>query len=29
VDYVVGEVVRVVNRLRELSPLYEMHTRGG
>jgi cysteine desulfurase len=29
VDYVIGEVVRVVNRLRELSPLYEMHTRGG
>jgi cysteine desulfurase len=27
VEYVIAEVVRVVNRLRELSPMYEMHRR--
>jgi cysteine desulfurase len=25
VDYVIGAVVRTVNRLRALSPAYEMH----
>jgi cysteine desulfurase len=28
VDYVAAKVVEVVNRLRELSPLYEMHKEG-
>jgi cysteine desulfurase len=28
VDYVVAKVVDVVRRLRELSPLYEMHKEG-
>ena len=28
VDYVAGKVIDVVNKLRELSPLYEMHKEG-
>ncbi len=28
VDYVIGDVVRAVNRLRAISPLYEMHKQG-
>src|SRR5262249_26422001 len=28
VDYVVGDVVRAVNHLREMSPLYEMYKQG-
>jgi cysteine desulfurase len=28
VDYVIGHVVREVNRLREMSPLYEMAQAG-
>jgi cysteine desulfurase len=28
VDYVIGDVVRAVNHLREMSPLYEMHKQG-
>jgi cysteine desulfurase len=28
IDYVIAEVVRVVNRLREMSPTYEMHRHG-
>jgi len=28
VDYVIDDVVRAVNHLREMSPLYEMHKQG-
>jgi cysteine desulfurase len=28
VDFVVGDVVRAVNHLRDMSPLYEMHKQG-
>ena len=28
VDYVVDDVVRAVNHLRDMSPLYEMHKQG-
>jgi cysteine desulfurase len=28
IDYAIGEVVRLVRRLRELSPLYALHLQG-
>jgi cysteine desulfurase len=28
VDFVINDVVRAVNHLRDMSPLYEMHRQG-